>query len=111
MGCMDSRHFGIESINNWDPLAKFGFLDDDYPGCGACSDCLYSVDYDREKVTSLAAEANLWHKENPNRYTCRWELGNHYGEFDFFAGSLEKAREIAMRSLFQWDTMLVALYK
>ena len=111
MGCMDSRSYGFESTNNWDPLDKFGYLDDDYPGCGACPDCCYNADYNEEKIRCNMLEANRWYKENPNRYTCRWESGNHYGEFDFFAGSLEKAREIAMRSLFRWDTLLVALYK
>lgn len=108
MGCSDSYSFGFYSDNDHQELNCFGYLNDGYPGCGSCPDCCYQEDYNEEKIRLRQEEGEKWYREHPFHYVCNWEAeGGNRGSFDLRAKSLEAAREIAMRSLFQWTSLLI----
>lgn len=112
MGCMDDRYYGFEADNDRNGLSRFGYLDDGYPGCGACPDCCFYANYDRNKIAINAAKAEKWALENPYTYLCKWENEEgYYGSFIFRSASLDDARATAKRSLYNWTTLLVSRYR
>lgn len=111
MGCMDSYYYGFEADNDREGTRRFGYLNNDYPGCGACPDCCYDLNYDRDKINQAAAISQKWQQENPHTYLCKWEVEGFYGSFQFRAASLDKAREIAKSSLYDWESLLVQVIR
>ena len=106
MGCWDSR---MIYADDWKNDNYCGTILNQYPGCGHCSDCVSSNDYDRKKIVAHQKQQAEWMQNNPTLYQCTWlnERGEH-GTFTFRSSSLEQAREVAKISVYEWVSLLVS---
>ena len=104
MACLDSGD--IIAFN--DPECDIqGWIHDDYPGCGLCSYCCST--FSPQKREEIYQKAKQWEQVNTKRYLCKWtNLNGFYGEFSFRSTSLEKAREVAQASVYDWTSILVS---
>lgn len=85
-----------------------GCVENGYPGCALCPMCCYAADYNDEVIKNNYNEYLKWRSDNPNEYTCTWSCSRGYfGTFTFFAPSLERAREIAKESVYEWVSLVV----
>lgn len=104
MGCFDGYNIVADNDRTYTPN---GYIATDYPGCGVCPDCSASVGYDRDKIGQSYIAALAWRSANPYLYECVWTNGRMRGTFTFRSSSLDKAREVANESVYQWDSLLV----
>jgi len=107
MSCWDSKEIWASN----DPDDQYhGHIYDNYPGCGSCSFCCYCNDYDSEEISKQQQLFWDWMRDNPLIYSCSWVDQNGYcGKFQFRSSSLERAREVAINSIYEWETVLVKL--
>jgi hypothetical protein len=105
MACWDSMNIYSDDFRDDD---CHGFISNNYPGCGFCSYCCRQNDYDDERIQQHQREQQEWLKENNITFICTWtnERGKK-GIFRFHSSSLDKAREIAKESIWDWTTLLV----
>ena len=105
MSCWDSN---VIYSDNWDNDNYCGILLNEYPGCGSCSHCVWSNDYDRTKIAAQQQQQAEWLQNNPTRYKCNWlNKRGERGTFTFRSSSLERAREVAKISVYEWESLLI----
>lgn len=106
MACWDSH---VIYAQDWNDDRVYGHISNEYPGCGCCSHCVWSNDHDRERIRQHQDEQQAWLRNNPNRYQCAWTSSSGAsGAFTFNSSTLEAAREVAQRSVYEWASLLVS---
>ena len=106
MACWDSLN--IYSSNIRDENDYCGVVQNNYPGCGRCSYCHSSNKHNPKWIKEHQATYDAWRKENNLMFRCHWENKNgQNGNFLFCCSSLERAREVAKESVFNWTTLLI----
>lgn len=95
MGCWESSDIVT------DCGALYGFIMDDYPGCGICTDCACEHGYTSNEVETVKAKARVWREQNPHKYLVKFHTQNgKTGSFKVKAASLEHAQMIVQKSLY-----------
>ena len=111
MACWDSLNIYSSNIRDEDGSDYCGLVQNEYPGCGRCSYCHGSNKHIPERIQKHQNAYDAWREENNLIFRCRWEnKSGQNGNFLFCSSSLEKAREVAQKSVFNWTTLFVELF-